>query len=67
MSAGEPYATGPLGTTDKIDARRPDQLSVALAGALFDPDDADLPEIGAGPNQEPGSGAMSKERLNSLA
>ena len=39
-------------------ARYPDQLRQPLARALIDPDYADLPRVGAGPDREPGDGAV---------
>ena len=40
------------------DARYPNQLPQPLARALIDPDYADLPGVGAGPDREPGDGAV---------
>ena len=40
------------------DARSPDKLSLPLAGALVDTDDADIPGAGAGSDEESGNGAV---------
>ena len=42
------------------DERHPHQLPVALAGALFDSDDADIPGACAGSDGEPGDGAVGR-------
>ena len=45
--------------TPPVDEQHTDQLPVALAGTLVDPDDAHLPGVGTGPVTEPGPGPMS--------
>ena len=40
-------------------ARDPNRLPVSLVGTFINPDDADLPGAGAGPDREPGIGAVS--------
>ena len=53
----EPYAQA-LVRPSPAGERHPDQLPVTLAGAFVDPNHADLPGTGAGPNGEPRGGTI---------
>ena len=56
---GPPSACGRARAAGHRGPRYPDILPVAQAGILVDPDDADLPGVGAGSYRESGGGAVT--------